>query len=59
MEITSDNNLRILVQFFKDHILYVGMVLFIIVLAYMTINAKKVSDNWEKTNNSIAAELLK
>ena len=59
MEITSDNNLRILLQFFKDHILYVGMVIFIIVLSYMTVNAKKVSDNWEKTNNSITAELLK
>jgi hypothetical protein len=59
MDSTNDTNLRILTQFFKAHILYVGMVVFIIVLTYMTVNAKKVSDNWEKTNNSITAELLK
>lgn len=59
MDPTNDTNLRILTQFFKAHILYVGMVVFIIVLTYMTVNAKKVSDNWEKTNNNITAELLK
>ncbi|MFA5935045.1 MAG: hypothetical protein WC827_04120 [Candidatus Paceibacterota bacterium] len=58
MDPTTDTNLRILTQFFKAHILYVGMFVFIIILTYMTVSAKKVSDNWQETNNSVTAELL-
>ncbi len=59
MDPTNDTNLRIITQFFKAHILYVGMVVFIIVLTYMTVNAKKVSDNWQQTNDQIVKDLLK
>ena len=59
MSLTSDTNIRILTQFFKSHILYVGMFVFIIILAYMTVSAKKVSDNWQETNNKVTADLLK
>ena len=59
MSLTNDTNIRIFTQFFKTHILYVGMFIFMIILAYMTVSAKKVSDNWQNTNNSVATELLK
>ncbi|MDD4804073.1 MAG: hypothetical protein PHN69_02775 [Candidatus Pacebacteria bacterium] len=57
MEPTSDNNIRILTNFFKAHILYVGMFIFIIVLTYMTVSAKKVSDNWQATNSEVSQML--
>jgi hypothetical protein len=53
MSLTSDTSLRIIKDFVKAHMLYVGMFLFIIVLTYMTVRAKKVSDNWQKTNNEM------
>lgn len=46
MSLTSDTSLRIIKDFVKAHMLYVGMFLFIIVLTYMTVSAKRVSDNW-------------
>jgi len=58
MSLTSDTSLRIIKDFVKAHMLYVGMFLFIIVLTYMTVSAKKVSDNWQKTNNEMV-ELIK
>lgn len=58
MSLTSDTRLRIIKDFVKAHMLYVGMFLFIIVLTYMTVSAKKVSDNWQKTNNEMV-ELIK
>ena len=57
MDPTSDTNLRIITQFFKAHILYVGMFIFIIVLIYMTAGAKKVSDNWQETNNEMVESI--
>lgn len=58
MSLTSDTSLRIIKDFIKSHILYVGMFLFIVVLTYMTVSAKRVSDNWQKTNNEMV-ELIK
>jgi len=58
MSLTSDTSLRIIRDFVKAHMLYVGMFLFIIVLTYMTVSAKRVSDNWQKTNNEMV-ELIK
>lgn len=58
MSLTSDTSLRIIKDFFKAHILYVAMFIFIIILTYMTVNAKKVSDNWQRTNNEMV-ELIK
>ncbi len=58
MSLTSDTSLRIIKDFVKAHMLYVGMFLFIIILTYMTVSAKRVSDNWQKTNNEMV-ELIK
>jgi hypothetical protein len=57
MSLTSDTSLRIIKDFLKAHILYVAMFLFIIVLTYMTVSAKKVSDNWQKTNNEMVESI--
>lgn len=58
MSLTSDTSLRIIKDFVKAHMLYMGMFLFIIILTYMTVSAKRVSDNWQKTNNEMV-ELIK
>jgi hypothetical protein len=48
----TEDKIRIVLKLILSNILYIGMILFLIVFIYVSIQARNISKKWTEANNN-------